>query len=63
MEDVNQSSHKRMEQGHLDTASKTELGHIHKVFHWFTNLKMNVDYKSSLICVQLMLDSIVPYLS
>ena len=32
------------------------------MFYWFINLKMNVDYKTTLICVQPILDSIVSYL-
>ncbi len=38
-EDVNQSSHKRMKPGHLDTCIKTELGHINTMFYWFINLR------------------------
>ena len=51
-----------MKPGHLDTAIKTELGHINTMFYWFTNLKMNVDYKTTLISVQPILDSMVSYL-
>ena len=51
-----------MKPGHLDTAIKTELGHINTMFYWFINLKMNVDYKTTLICVQPILDSMVAYL-
>ena len=51
-----------MKPGHLDTASKTELSHINIMFYWFIKLKMNVDYKTSLIFVQSILDSMVPYL-
>ena len=51
-----------MKSGHLDTAIKTELGHINIMFHWFINLKMNVDYKTALICAQPILDSMVSYL-
>ena len=51
-----------MKPGHLDTAIKTELGHINTMFYWFIYLKMNVDYKTSLIFVLPILDSIVPYL-
>ena len=61
-EDVNQSSHKRMKPGHLDTASKTGLGHINTMFYWLINLKMNVDYKTISICGQPILDCIVAYL-
>ena len=32
-----------MKPGHLDAASKRELGHINTKFYWLTNLKMNVD--------------------
>ena len=51
-----------MKPGHLDTAIKTELGHINTMFYWFINLKMNVDYKTTLIRAQPILDSTVPYL-
>ncbi len=51
-----------MKPGHLDTAIKTELGHINTMFYWFINLKMNVDYKTALIFVKPILDSMVPYL-
>ena len=51
-----------MKPGQLDTAIKTELGHINTMFHWFINLKMNVDYKTTLICEQPILDCMVPYL-
>ena len=51
-----------MKPGQLDTAIKTELGHINTMFYWFINLKMNVDYKTTLICGQPILDCIVPYL-
>ncbi len=51
-----------MKPGHHGTAIKTELGHINTTFYWFINLKMNVDHKTTLICVQPILDSIVPYL-
>ncbi len=51
-----------MKPGHLVTAIKTQLGHINKVFYWFINLKMNVDYKTTLICGQPILDCMVPYL-
>ncbi len=47
---------------HLDTASKTELGHINTMFYWFINLKMNVDYKTTLICGQPILECMEPYL-
>ena len=32
------------------------------MFYWFIYLKMNVDYKTILICGQPILDSMVPYL-
>ncbi len=51
-----------MKPGHLDTAIKTGLGHINTMLYWFINLKMNVDYKTSLIFVQPILDSMVLYL-
>ena len=51
-----------MKPGHLDTAIRTELGHINTIFYWFINLKMNVDYKTTLICGQPNLDCIVAYL-
>ncbi len=35
---------------------------VHTMFYWFKNLKMNADYKTALICVQPILDSMVPYL-
>ncbi len=44
----------------LDTATKTELGHINTMFYWFKNLKMDSDYKTTLICGQPILDCIVP---
>ena len=49
---------------HLDTAIKIELDHINinTVFYWSKNLKKNVDYKTQWICVQPILDSMVPYL-
>ncbi len=49
-----------MKPGQLDTASKTELGHT--MFYWLINLKMNVDYKTTLIHGQPILDCMVPYL-
>ncbi len=52
-----------MKPGHLDTATKKELGHINTMFYWSINLKMNVDYETTMICVQPILDSMVPYLS
>ena len=52
-----------MKPGHLGTAIKTELCHINTMFYWLINLKMNVDYKTTLICVQPTLDSMVPYLN
>ncbi len=52
-----------MKPGHLDTASKTELGHINTIFYWFMNLKMNVDYKTTLVPGQPTLDCMVPYLN
>ncbi len=61
-EDVNQNSHKRIKPGQLDTAIKTELGHINTKFYWFINLKMYCDYKTTLICGQPILDCTVPYL-
>ena len=42
-------SHQKMKPGHLDTAIKTELGHIKTMFYWFLNLKMNVYYKTTQI--------------
>ena len=51
-----------MKPGHFDTATKTELGHINTVFYRFTNLKMNVHYKTTLICGQPILDCMVPYM-
>ncbi len=51
-----------MKLGHLDTAIKAQLGHINTVFYWFINLKMNVDYKTTLIHGQPILDCMVPYL-
>ncbi len=51
-----------MKPGHLDAAIKTQLGHINIMFYWFINLKMNVDYKTTLIHGQPILDCMVPYL-
>ncbi len=49
-----------MKPGQLETAIKTELGHINTMFYWFINLKMKVDYKTTLIYGQPILDCIVP---
>ncbi len=46
----------------LDTAIKTELGHINTMFYWLIYLKMNVEYKITLIHGQPILDCMVPYL-
>ncbi len=51
-----------MKPGHLGTANKTELVHINTVLYWFINLKMNVDYKTTLINGQPILDCMVAYL-
>ncbi len=49
-----------MKQGQFDTANKPELGHVNTMFYWFINLKMNVDYKTAMVCRQPIFDCMVP---
>ncbi len=62
LEDVNQSSHKRMKPGHKETANKIEPGQINSVFYRFKDLKMNVHYKIPLNYRQPISDCMVAYL-